>query len=54
VRRLIADYQGEPIVIQCDKHGGRNRYAALLQPVFPEVWVKVVRESCTASVYRSP
>lgn len=38
--------------ITCDKHGGRNRYAALLQHHFPDVIVQVVEESRPMSRYR--
>jgi hypothetical protein len=41
-----------PLIIQCDKHGGRSRYAALLQHVFPDTWVEVCQESRNQSVYR--
>jgi hypothetical protein len=35
----------------CDKHGGRNRYAALLQHHFPEEWIDTLLESGPASRY---
>ncbi|MCG8450775.1 MAG: hypothetical protein MI725_14490 [Pirellulales bacterium] len=38
--------------VTCDKHGGRNRYAALLQHHFPEHWIETVDESRAASRYR--
>jgi ribonuclease HII len=37
--------------IVCDKHGGRNRYAALLQHHFPEEWIETQLESGPASRY---
>lgn len=37
--------------VVCDKHGGRNFYAALLQHHFPESWVEPVHESRAASRY---
>ena len=43
---------GNEIVVLCDKHGGRDYYAALLQHVFPETWVRVMREGSGESVYR--
>ena len=43
---------GNEVTVVCDKHGGRDYYAALLQHVFPETWVRVVRESAAESVYR--
>lgn len=36
-----------------DKHGGRNRYGALLQEHFPESWVEVCEESRPLSRYRA-
>lgn len=41
-----------PVLIQCDKFGGRNHYAHLLQHVFPEYLVEVLRETRPLSVYR--
>jgi ribonuclease HII len=49
--RILADLPPGPAVVFCDKHGGRNRYAALLQDVFPEELVRVRRESAELSVY---
>jgi hypothetical protein len=43
---------GEPVVIQCDKHGGRNYYAAMLQEAFPDGWIVPERESADESRYR--
>lgn len=42
----------EPIHVVCDKHGGRNRYAAALQHIWPDSWVDIVAESRPKSVYR--
>lgn len=42
----------EPILISCDKHGGRNRYGALLQQRFPDDLVEVRLESRPQSIYR--
>lgn len=47
LRALTSD----PCVVTCDKHGGRNRYAALLQHHFPEHWIDTVQESRAASSY---
>lgn len=41
-----------PTQITCDKHGGRNRYAALLQHHFPEHWIETLEESRPVSRYR--
>jgi hypothetical protein len=43
---------GEPLAFACDKQGGRNYYAALLQEAFPEGWVVAERESAEESRYR--
>lgn len=42
----------EPIVVHCDKHGGRNCYAALLQHFFPDYLIEVHAEGREKSVYR--
>jgi hypothetical protein len=52
VRDLIEPLDAAPVVMQCDKHGGRNRYGALLQHVFAAAWVHVCEESRQQSVYR--
>jgi ribonuclease HII len=41
----------EPVLILCDKHGGRNFYAAMVQAAFPDSWVIVVKESAAESRY---
>jgi ribonuclease HII len=40
-----------PVSAVCDKHGGRNFYAALLQHHFPEHWITPVFETHTESRY---
>ncbi len=40
-----------PCHITCDKHGGRNRYAALLQHHFPDDWIETLHESRPVSRY---
>lgn len=52
VKAVLDETEGERVIIQCDKHGGRNKYAALLQTVFPDYLAEVVRESRETSVYR--
>lgn len=44
--------EGEPCEIVFDKHGGRNRYAGLLQQHFDAGWVEVLSESRPESRYR--
>jgi ribonuclease HII len=41
----------EPIHVVCDKHGGRNRYLALLQHHFPDQWIDTLVESRAKSRY---
>lgn len=52
VRGLLADLPRKPAKITCDKHGGRDRYVHLIQHVFGEEPVRVVRESKAESIYR--
>jgi len=49
--RSLALLPDGDVVATCDKHGGRNRYGALLQPLVND-WVEVVRESAEESAYR--
>lgn len=44
--------QPESCSITLDKHGGRNRYAAILQHHFPDSWIETVDEGRSASRYR--
>jgi hypothetical protein len=43
---------GEPIHFACDKQGGRNFYAPLIQEAFPDGWVVAEREGAEESRYR--
>lgn len=52
VKGLLADLPAKPVKITCDKHGGRDRYVHLIQHVFGDEPVRVVRESKSESVYR--
>ena len=52
VRQQLQRVEDGPVVIDCDKHGGRNRYAPVLQTVFPEVLPTVVSEGRRQSCYR--
>jgi ribonuclease HII len=42
----------EPLLVSCDKQGGRNFYTPLLQDAFPDGWVVAERESADESRYR--
>jgi len=44
--------QSEACSITLDKHGGRNRYAAILQHHFPDSWIETIDEGRGASRYR--
>jgi ribonuclease HII len=48
--QLPAD--GAPILFSCDKQGGRNYYAAIVQQAFPDGWVVAEVESAAESRYR--
>jgi hypothetical protein len=51
VRRLLAKLPAGDVQVCCDKHGGRDYYAALIQHVFPEGLPRVRHESSELSVY---
>jgi hypothetical protein len=51
VDALPADDGAGPIVIYLDKHGGRNRYAALLQHHFDACWIQPTVEGRAESRY---
>jgi hypothetical protein len=42
----------EPVLVVCDKHGGRNQYSRLLQQQFPDALVEVHGEGMAESIYR--
>lgn len=48
----VADSLHWPIAFLCDKQGGRNFYAGILQDAFPDGWVIAERESAEESRYR--
>ena len=52
LRAAIGADSDEPIHFICDKQGGRNFYAPLLQDAFPDGWVVAERESAAESRYR--
>ena len=43
----------DSIHVYCDKHGGRNRYQAILMDAMPELWFVAVQESAARSDYRT-
>jgi len=52
VKQLLDPLESQPVLIQCDKHGGRNKYGPMLQQAFPDHLVEVRREGREVSVYR--
>jgi hypothetical protein len=48
----VEGFADKPLVFHCDKQGGRNYYAALVQQAFPDGWVVAERESADESRYR--
>lgn len=50
-RELMDSCSAQSVLIHCDKHGGRNRYMALLQHFFPESLIQVVEEGRQQSIY---
>jgi len=50
-RRIFEQLPPGRSVVFCDKHGGRNYYAALLQHIFPDELVRVVLETAQLGVY---
>jgi hypothetical protein len=52
VSDLFAGTGHHPVLIHCDKHGGRNRYASLLQLLFPDQLIQVRAEGRACSWYR--
>ena len=48
----IASLPPGPVSVVCDKHGGRNRYAALLANQFPHALIEIHGEGRPASRYR--
>lgn len=51
-KRVLESLPAGKAIVFCDKHGGRNFYAALLQHVFPEELVRPGLESSKLSVYQ--
>jgi ribonuclease HII len=52
VRELLERTDGEAVTVACDKHGGRNTYAAALQEHVVDGLVQTVCESRATSRYR--
>ena len=52
IKSILTDFPDLPVKVTCDKHGGRDRYAHLLQHVFGDDPVRVIQESKDESSYR--
>jgi len=52
LEKLVHDNHDSPILILCDKHGGRNHYLDILTGFFPGEFIQTVRQSRESSVYR--
>jgi ribonuclease HII len=48
----VGELASERVLVLCDKMGGRNFYAGMLQEAFPTGWVIPERESAAESRYR--
>lgn len=51
LRSCLDRLPSEPTKVICDKHGGRNRYGALLQHHFPEWQISTLKETRPCSRY---
>ncbi len=47
-----SEFATTPVLFQFDKHGGRNRYTAILQHTFACDWIETELESRSESAYR--
>jgi len=52
VGQALHELVGEPVLVVCDKHGGRNHYAGLLQELLADDLVRVEIEERAESIYR--
>lgn len=52
VERVLNLLPAGNVQVTCDKHGGRDRYAALLQHIFPDSLLSVRLEGRDESIYR--
>ncbi len=53
VKQVICEFAsvGEEVEVYCDKHGGRNRYQAILSFIFDEKWFAIEIEGRACSRY---
>ena len=52
LEKLAQKKNSLPVLVLCDKHGGRNRYLDLLTEFFPGDFIQTIRQSRESSVYR--
>lgn len=52
LQQSMAQLEPGCVSVLCDKHGGRNRYAAMLQQYFPNQLIEVLEESRLSSRYQ--
>jgi hypothetical protein len=52
INAILPAEDGQGVFVSCDKHGGRQRYAELLQSAFPEHLVEIHGECRSHSLYR--
>ena len=52
IRGRLEELEPAAVRVVCDKHGGRSRYAGLIQHCFPEAWIQVIHEQRAESLYR--
>jgi hypothetical protein len=52
VSGLLRSIDGEEVLVHCDKHGGRDRYFALLTHFFPNERIEIICEGEQESSYR--
>jgi ribonuclease HII len=52
LKKLTRDKNSLPVLILCDKHGGRNHYLDLLTEFFPGEFFQTVQQSRERSIYR--
>ncbi len=52
IKTILPADDGQGVFVSCDKHGGRQRYAELLQGVFPDHVVEIYGECRSHSLYR--
>ena len=52
LKKLVQEKKDTPILVLCDKHGGRNHYLDILTEFLPGGFIKPIKESRESSIYR--